>query len=74
MLRILPSSSLAQLTRADKASQKRQQSGIIQELLRQSDGLREELHHLRCLTSIKAEERGQKHREMLRAEVQLAHT
>ncbi|XP_019721620.1 LOW QUALITY PROTEIN: coiled-coil domain-containing protein 146 [Hippocampus comes] len=57
-----------QLTRADKASQKQQQSGIIQELLRQSDGLREELHHLRCLTSIKAEERGQKHREMLRAE------
>ncbi|XP_061618282.1 coiled-coil domain-containing protein 146 isoform X5 [Phyllopteryx taeniolatus] len=57
-----------QLSRAEKASQKQQQSGIIQELLRESDGLREELHHLRCLTYIKAEERGQKHREMLRAE------
>ncbi|XP_037098451.1 coiled-coil domain-containing protein 146 [Syngnathus acus] len=57
-----------QLSRADKTSQKQQQSGIIQALLRESDSLREELHHLRCLTYIKAEERGQKHREMLRAQ------
>ncbi|XP_077400529.1 coiled-coil domain-containing protein 146 isoform X2 [Vanacampus margaritifer] len=57
-----------QLSRADQASQKQLQSGIVQELLRESDGLREELHHLRCLTYVKAEERGQKHREMLRAE------
>ncbi|XP_077356117.1 coiled-coil domain-containing protein 146 [Festucalex cinctus] len=62
-----------QLSRADKASQKQLQSGIIQELLRESDGLREELHHLRCLTYIKAEERGQKHREMLRAEQMKQH-
>ncbi|XP_061662737.1 coiled-coil domain-containing protein 146 [Syngnathoides biaculeatus] len=56
-----------QLSRAEKVSQKQQPSGIIQELLRESDSLREELHHLRCLTYIKADERGQKHREMLRA-------
>ncbi|XP_061770288.1 coiled-coil domain-containing protein 146 [Nerophis ophidion] len=57
-----------QLSRSNKASQKQQQYGIIQELLRESDGLREELHHLRRLTYIKAEERGHKHREMLRAQ------
>ncbi|KAM9772198.1 coiled-coil domain-containing protein 146 isoform 2-T3 [Syngnathus typhle] len=62
-----------QLSRADKTSQKQQQSGIIQALLRESDSLREELHHLRCLTYIKAEERGQKHREMLRAQQMKQH-
>nr|XP_057934593.1 coiled-coil domain-containing protein 146 isoform X2 [Doryrhamphus excisus]XP_057934594.1 coiled-coil domain-containing protein 146 isoform X2 [Doryrhamphus excisus]XP_057934595.1 coiled-coil domain-containing protein 146 isoform X2 [Doryrhamphus excisus]XP_057934596.1 coiled-coil domain-containing protein 146 isoform X2 [Doryrhamphus excisus] len=57
-----------QLSKSKEASQKQQQYGIIQELMRESDGLREELHHLRCLTYIKAEERGHKHREMIRAE------
>ncbi|XP_054655958.1 coiled-coil domain-containing protein 146 [Dunckerocampus dactyliophorus] len=57
-----------QLPKSKEASQKQQQYGIIQELLRESDGLRQELHHLRCLTYIKAEERGHKHREMIRAE------
>lgn len=47
---------------------------MIQGLLRESNSLREELHNLRCLTQIKAEERGQKHRELLRAEVQYKHT
>ena len=47
---------------------------MIQGLLRKSNCLREELHNLRCLTQIKAEERGQKHRELLRAEVQYQHT
>uniref|UniRef100_A0A3Q3E5G4 Coiled-coil domain containing 146 n=1 Tax=Labrus bergylta TaxID=56723 RepID=A0A3Q3E5G4_9LABR len=42
---------------------KKQQYGMIQELLKESNCLREELHNLRCLTQIKAEERGQKHRE-----------
>lgn len=58
-----------QLLVAEKESQKKQQYGIIQELLKESNRLREELHNLRCLTQIKAEERGQKHRELLRAEV-----
>ncbi|XP_070710324.1 coiled-coil domain-containing protein 146 [Pempheris klunzingeri] len=57
-----------QLSVAEEESQKRQQYGMIQELLRESNCLREELHNLRCLTQIKAEERGQKHRELLRAE------
>lgn len=55
---------------AEEEGQKKQQYGIIQELLKESNRLREELHNLRCLTQIKAEERGQKHRELLRAEVQ----
>lgn len=54
---------------AEEESQKNRQSGMIQEMLRESNSLREELHNLRCLTQIKAEERGQKHRELLRAEV-----
>ncbi|XP_040886163.1 coiled-coil domain-containing protein 146 [Toxotes jaculatrix] len=57
-----------QLLMAEEESQKKQQYGMIQELLRESNHLREELHNLRCLTQIKAEERGQKHRELLRAE------
>ncbi|KAK2858924.1 hypothetical protein Q5P01_003544 [Channa striata] len=57
-----------QLLVAEEENQKKQQYGIIQELLRESNDLREELHNLRCLTKIKAEERGQKHRELLRAE------
>uniref|UniRef100_A0A8C6SNR8 Coiled-coil domain-containing protein 146 n=1 Tax=Neogobius melanostomus TaxID=47308 RepID=A0A8C6SNR8_9GOBI len=52
----------------EQESQKRQQFGAIEDLLRESNSLREELHNLRCLTQIKAEERGQKHRELLRAE------
>lgn len=54
---------------AEEESQKQQQYGMVQELLRQSNNLREELHNLHCLTKIKAEERGQKHRELLRAQV-----
>ncbi|XP_053170112.1 coiled-coil domain-containing protein 146 [Scomber japonicus] len=57
-----------QLSVAEEESQKKQQYRMIQELLRESNCLREELHNLRCLTQIKAEERGQKHREQLRAE------
>ncbi|XP_071358990.1 coiled-coil domain-containing protein 146 [Trachinotus anak] len=57
-----------QLSVAEEESQKNEQCGVIQELLRESNSLREELHNLRCLTQIKAEERGQKHRELLRAE------
>ncbi|XP_049423271.1 coiled-coil domain-containing protein 146 isoform X3 [Epinephelus fuscoguttatus] len=57
-----------QLSVAGEESQRMQQYGMIQELLRESNSLREELHNLRCLTQIKAEERGQKHRELLRAE------
>ncbi|KAJ4924657.1 hypothetical protein JOQ06_003609, partial [Pogonophryne albipinna] len=49
-------------------SRKTQQSGLIQDLLRESNRLREELHNLSCLTQIKVEERGQKHRDLLRAE------
>ncbi|KAM6961829.1 coiled-coil domain-containing protein 146 [Tautogolabrus adspersus] len=56
------------LSVAEVESRKKQQYGMIQELLRESNCLREELHNLRCLTQIKAEERGQKHRERLRAE------
>lgn len=63
-----------QLSVAEEESQKKQQYRMIQELLRESNCLREELHNLRCLTQIKAEERGQKHREQLRAEVQHVHT
>ncbi|XP_044198760.1 coiled-coil domain-containing protein 146 isoform X2 [Thunnus albacares] len=57
-----------QLSVTEEESQKKQQYEMIQELLRESNCLREELHNLRCLTQIKAEERGQKHRELLRAE------
>uniref|UniRef100_G3Q4W1 Coiled-coil domain containing 146 n=1 Tax=Gasterosteus aculeatus aculeatus TaxID=481459 RepID=G3Q4W1_GASAC len=57
-----------QLSVAEQESEKVQQYGMIQELLRESNCLREELHNLRCLTRIKVDERGQKHREMLRAE------
>ncbi|KAM9334637.1 coiled-coil domain-containing protein 146 [Symphorus nematophorus] len=57
-----------QLSVAEEESQKQRQYGMIQGLLRDSNCLREELHNLRCLTQIKAEERGQKHRELLRAE------
>ncbi|KAM7378172.1 hypothetical protein PAMA_013188 [Pampus argenteus] len=57
-----------QLSVAEEESQKKQQYGMLQELLRESNTLREELHNLRCLTQIKVEERGQKHRELLRAE------
>ncbi|KAI3366797.1 hypothetical protein L3Q82_009457 [Scortum barcoo] len=63
-----------QLLVAEEKSQKKQQYGMIQGLLLESNSLREELHNLRCLTKIKAEERGQKHRELLRAEVQYRHT
>uniref|UniRef100_A0A671Z1W4 Coiled-coil domain containing 146 n=1 Tax=Sparus aurata TaxID=8175 RepID=A0A671Z1W4_SPAAU len=56
------------LSVAEEESQKKRQYGMIQGLLRESNCLREELHNLRCLTQIKAEERGQKHRELLRAE------
>ncbi|XP_034052521.1 coiled-coil domain-containing protein 146 isoform X2 [Gymnodraco acuticeps] len=57
-----------QLSVAEEESQKTQQSGLIQDLLRESNRLREELHNLSCLTQIKVEERGQKHRDLLRAE------
>ncbi|KAM9846046.1 coiled-coil domain-containing protein 146 [Aulostomus maculatus] len=57
-----------QLWKAEEESQRKQRFGVIQELLRESNSLREELHNLRCLTQIKAEERGQKHRELLRAQ------
>ncbi|XP_077450586.1 coiled-coil domain-containing protein 146 isoform X1 [Stigmatopora argus] len=62
-----------QFSRTPKASQIQRQSEIIQELSRESDTLREELHHLQCLTYIKADERGRKHREMLRAEQMKRH-
>lgn len=42
---------------------------VRDDLLMESDGLRQELHTFRCLTQIKAEERSQKHRELLRAQV-----
>ncbi|XP_056280649.1 coiled-coil domain-containing protein 146 isoform X2 [Pseudoliparis swirei] len=57
-----------QLSDAEEESQKMQQYGMIQGLLRESNCLRQELHNLRCLTQIKVEERGQKHRELVRAE------
>ncbi|XP_037316692.2 coiled-coil domain-containing protein 146 [Pungitius pungitius] len=57
-----------ELSVAEEESQKVQQCGMIQGLLSESNRLREELHNLRCLTRIKVDERGQKHREMLRAE------
>lgn len=58
---------------AEEENQKKRQNGVIQELLRESNHLREELHNLRCLRQIKAEERSKKHRERLKAEV-LTHT
>ncbi|XP_024861443.1 coiled-coil domain-containing protein 146 [Kryptolebias marmoratus] len=57
-----------QLSLAEEESQKRKQYGMLQELLRESNRLREELHNLKCLRQIKAEERSQKHRELLRTE------
>ncbi|XP_056879026.1 coiled-coil domain-containing protein 146 [Takifugu flavidus] len=57
-----------QLLVAEEESQKQQHYGMVQELLRHSNNLSEELQNLRCLTKIKAEERGQKHRELLRAQ------
>lgn len=65
--------SLFQLLVAEEESQKQQHYGMVQELLRDSNNLREELQDLRCLTKIKAEERGQKHRELLRAQVHFTH-
>lgn len=62
---------LFQLMVAEEESQKQQQYGMVQELLKQSNSLREELQNLRCLAKIKAEERGQKHRELVRAQVHL---
>lgn len=60
---------------AEEESQKQQNYGMVQELLRESNDLREELQNLQCLTKIKAEERGQKHRDLLRAQVQFtSHT
>ncbi|KAM6896112.1 coiled-coil domain-containing protein 146 [Lycodopsis pacificus] len=56
-----------QLSVGVEESQTTQQYGMIQGLLRESNCLREELHNLRCLTQIKVQERGQKHRELLRA-------
>ncbi|KAM9327651.1 coiled-coil domain-containing protein 146 [Pholidichthys leucotaenia] len=56
------------LSVVEEESEKKRQYGIIQELLEKSNSLREELHNLRCLRQIKADERGQKHRELLRAE------
>ncbi|KAM3588064.1 uncharacterized protein V6R79_020206 [Siganus canaliculatus] len=53
---------------AEGESPKKQQYGLIQDLLKESNRLREELYNLRCLAKIKAEERGQKHRELLRAQ------
>ncbi|XP_029317440.1 coiled-coil domain-containing protein 146 isoform X2 [Cottoperca gobio] len=58
-----------QLSVSEEQRQKMQQCGMIQGLLRESNCLREELHNLKCLTQIKVEERGQKHRELLRAEL-----
>lgn len=58
-----------QLSPVERESQKKQQYGMVQELLRESNRLREEFHNLKCLRRIKAEERGQKHCELLRTEV-----
>lgn len=66
--------SLFQLLVAEEESQKQQHYGMVQELLKDSNNLREELQNLRCLTKIKAEERGQKHRELLRAQVRFTYT
>lgn len=49
--------------------QQQQQHETIQELLRESTSLREELHNLGCLRQIKAEERAKKHRELLLTQV-----
>ncbi|CAG5927628.1 unnamed protein product [Menidia menidia] len=57
-----------QLSLTEEDGDKKQQYGMIQELLGESNQLREELHNLRCLTQIKADERGQKHRELLRTQ------
>ncbi|KAM8910755.1 coiled-coil domain-containing protein 146 isoform 2-T2 [Spinachia spinachia] len=57
-----------ELSVAEEESRKVQRCGMIPGLLSESNCLREELHNLRRLTRIKVDERGQKHREMLRAE------
>nr|XP_015813462.2 LOW QUALITY PROTEIN: coiled-coil domain-containing protein 146 [Nothobranchius furzeri] len=55
-----------QLALAEEESQKKQQYGMVQELLGESNRLREELHNLRCLRQIRTEERSQKHHRLLR--------
>ncbi|XP_016519953.1 coiled-coil domain-containing protein 146 isoform X1 [Poecilia formosa] len=57
-----------QVSTAEEENQKKHQNGVIQELLRESNHLRDELLSLRCLTQIKAEERSKKNRERLKAE------
>uniref|UniRef100_A0A3P9LCV8 Coiled-coil domain containing 146 n=1 Tax=Oryzias latipes TaxID=8090 RepID=A0A3P9LCV8_ORYLA len=56
-----------QLSLTEVESQKKQQFEIIQELQKDSMRLRQELHQLRCLTLMKAEQKGREHRELLRA-------
>ncbi|KAM4712370.1 coiled-coil domain-containing protein 146 [Anableps anableps] len=56
-----------QVSKAEEETQTKHQYGMIQELLRESNHLREELYTLRCLRQIKAEERGKKHLERLKA-------
>ncbi|XP_072311010.1 coiled-coil domain-containing protein 146 [Eucyclogobius newberryi] len=58
---------------SEEESHKRRQYAAIGDSVRKSNSRRKELHELRCLTQIKAEERGQKHREMLRAEHKTHH-
>ncbi|XP_043964543.1 coiled-coil domain-containing protein 146 isoform X10 [Gambusia affinis] len=57
-----------QVSMAEEENQKKHQNEVIQELLKESNHLREELHNLRCLRQIKAEERSKKHWERLKAE------
>ncbi|XP_023808252.1 coiled-coil domain-containing protein 146 isoform X2 [Oryzias latipes] len=56
-----------QLSLTEVESQKKQQFEIIHELQKDSMRLRQELHQLRCLTLMKAEQKGREHRELLRA-------
>ncbi|MED6264129.1 hypothetical protein CHARACLAT_011560, partial [Characodon lateralis] len=58
-----------QVSMAEDKTQKKQY-GMIQELLMESNRLREELHNLRCLRQIKAEEKCKKHWEWLKAQQQ----
>ncbi|XP_047245809.1 coiled-coil domain-containing protein 146 isoform X3 [Girardinichthys multiradiatus] len=58
-----------QVSMAEDKTQKKQY-GMIQELLMESNRLREELHNLRCLRQIKAEEKWKKHWEWLKAQQQ----
>lgn len=58
-----------QLSLTEVESQKKQQFEIIHELQKDSMRLRQELHQLRCLTLMKAEQKGREHRELLRAKV-----